>query len=224
MLRIQALISRSPMRRVWKIWRWLGVIELFLFLVLAPMPMMAKPRTRLDHLWGYLTISTFFVLGFGPLEANPRIRSDKNMVCKVMWPRGTCTKFQVNSHSGYIMCPANRPRGFLTHLWPCKVGQIENPGTMSYILLDVPSIKIWRWSSNLSSGVIAHSMFSVHGPRWPSQASVQTEIWQYRGTYQWSILRFYTQLPARQVHHEIWLSVTFWQLPHEVLLIKIENF
>jgi hypothetical protein len=44
-----------------------------------------------------------------------------------------CTKFQVNSPSGYKMCPANPDK--LWPLWPWKVGQIKNPGIMSCIFI-----------------------------------------------------------------------------------------
>jgi hypothetical protein len=52
-------------------------------------------------------INNFCVFGFGLLVVMPRIGLYQNLVCEVSWPRGTCTKFQVNRTSGYKMCHAN---------------------------------------------------------------------------------------------------------------------
>jgi hypothetical protein len=39
-------------------------------------------------------VSTFCVFNFGPLVAKPRIRSDQNFICEVIWPRSTSTYVQ----------------------------------------------------------------------------------------------------------------------------------
>jgi hypothetical protein len=44
-----------------------------------------------------------------------------------------CTKFQVNSISGYKTCPAKTDKFW--PLWPWKFGQIKNPGIMSCIFI-----------------------------------------------------------------------------------------
>jgi hypothetical protein len=66
-------------------------------------------------------------------------------------------------------------------LWPWKLGQIWVSCHVS--LLDVPMIKIWRWSSH-SSGVIAlFCVFSFVPAWWPSQESDQ--IWNLVGEVIW---------------------------------------
>jgi hypothetical protein len=88
--------------------------------------------------------------------AKPSIRLDRNLVCELLLPSGTpCTKFRVNSSSGYKTCPANG------RLWmpldcvgsPRQASQWENPVTSPCILYSIlysrPSLLqcyVWAFS------------------------------------------------------------------------------
>jgi hypothetical protein len=73
----------------WKVktrvlWPWKVKTRVLCHVSLLDVPMIKSWRLS-SH--SFRSHSTFFVFGFGPLVAKPRIRSDRNLVCTLISPR-----------------------------------------------------------------------------------------------------------------------------------------